>query len=145
MEKVSLLPFREDLFEVDADGTGGLLANRCERCGLIFFPRRNFCIQCTKTDRMEEIRLSDRGTLHTYTMVHRASPDLNTPYIIGYVDLKQDGVRIFAPLTECRPEDLEIGMEMALTFGPGPRKPNADDDLRIMTYLFKPAARSCTP
>jgi uncharacterized OB-fold protein len=144
METDSLLPFREGLFERNPDGTGFLLANRCERCGITFFPRRDFCIQCTETDRMEEIRLSDRGTLHTFTVVHRASPDLDTPYIIGFVDLEQDGVRIFAPLTDCRPKDLEIGMEMVLTFGPGPKKPKADDDLNIMTYGFKPVAGPST-
>lgn len=74
----SLVPFREGLFELDADGRGFLLANRCQRCGFTFSPKRPFSIRCAGSDRMKEVRPSDCGTLHTYTVVHRASPELDT-------------------------------------------------------------------
>ena len=140
MERQDLLPFREDLFELNPDGSGFLSANRCGRCDLTFFPRRDFCIRCAESDQLEDVRLSGKGTLHTFTEVHRASPDLETPYIIGYVDLERDGVRILAPLAKCRPEDLEIGMEMVLVFAPGPRKPKQEGDRRLLTYQFQPAS-----
>jgi len=133
-----LLPFREGLFEVEENGKGRLLANRCNRCGITFFPKRDFCIQCFKDDTIKDVRLSRKGKLHTFSVVYRNTPDFSTPYIIGYVDLKEDGVRIFAPLTDCDPENLHIGMDMELTIGTRNKKASDEDDKRLLTYKFRP-------
>lgn len=134
----NLLPFREGLFELDGKGKGFLLANICLRCGITNFPKRDFCVQCDQSDRIENIQLGDRGILHSYTVVFRAPPDFPTPYIVGYVDLEGNGIRIFSPITGCRPEDLVIGMEMVLVFGPGPRKMRSDKYHSPITYQFRP-------
>lgn len=140
METHEHRPFREGLFELNRDGTGFLQANRCRRCGLTFFPRRNFCTECGGTDSLEDVRLSRTGTLHTFTEVHRASPGLQTPYILGYVDL-EDGVRILAPLAGCRVEDLRVGMAMSLVFGPALWKAEGEES-PYLTYWFQPGRRS---
>lgn len=133
-----LLPFREGLFRVEDDGSGYLIANRCGECKLTFFPKREFCVGCFKHDNLEEIKLNRSGTLHTFSVVHRTTPDFNTPYVIGYIDLEEDGVRVFAPITDCIPEDLEIGMKMELAFGELNRTTKSEGASRLLTYKFQP-------
>jgi len=133
------LPFRPGLFLLNPDGTGYLTGNRCRRCGITFFPRREFCIACYESRGLEDLRLKSRGILHTFTTVYRGAPGYETPYTVGYIDLRKSGVRIFAPITGCRPEELRIGMPMELVFGKHNRiAEDADDRCRI-TYQFKPA------
>lgn len=133
-----LLPFRPGLFTVNPDGTGHLTANRCQGCGITFFPPRKFCSACYESRGLEEIRLETLGILHTFTTVYRGAPGFETPYMVGYIDLEKSGVRIFAPIAGCRPEELKIGMQMELVFGKGRRiVRDADDGCRI-TYQFKP-------
>jgi uncharacterized protein len=132
------LPFREGLFVMKQDGTGYLIANKCQRCGMTFFPKRQFCIECYKNDELKEIRLSAQGILHTFTVVHRATPDFKTPYMVGYIDLEENGVRVFAPITDCRPEDLKIGMRMELVFGKKDKIPKDENDRKQLTYQFRP-------
>ena len=133
-----ILPFREGLFELADNGIGFLITNRCQRCDITFFPKRDFCIKCFKDDRLEDIKLSTRGTLHTFSVVHRNISSFPTPYIIGYVDLERDGVRIFAPIDGCEPEKLKIGMEMELFFDKGIRKPVDENDKKLLAYKFRP-------
>ena len=134
-----LLPFRPGLFKLNPDGSGYLTANRCQRCGITFFPKREFCIACFESRRLEEIRLDTRGILHTFTTVYRGAPDYQTPYMVGYIDLERSGVRIFAPIIGCRPEELKIGMKMELVFGKRNKISLDANDRQQVTYQFRPA------
>jgi uncharacterized OB-fold protein len=60
----------------------------------VAWPGRPVCPRCGAAEA-EEIELSDRGTLITFTRVWVPRPGLPTPYILGQVDLA-DGVRVFA-------------------------------------------------
>lgn len=133
-----LLPFRQGLFVVNQDGTGHLIANKCERCGITFFPKREFCIECYRSDNLKDVRLDTKGTLHTFTIVYRATPDFKTPYTVGYIDLKNDRVRVFAPIADCQPKDLKIGMKMELVFGKRDKIPKDENDKCQLTYKFRP-------
>ena len=137
-ETNALLPFREGLFVIEKNGIGYLLGNRCRRCGITFFPRRVFCIECSQSDNLEDVKLSTMGTLHTFTTVYRATSDFKTPYIVGYVDLENDGVRVFSPLSDCQAEELKIGMKMQLIFGTRHKIAKDENDKRRLTYKFRP-------
>lgn len=138
MKHEEIRPFREGLFHLTPNGSGYLIASRCQRCAVTYFPRREFCIKCLENTQIEDIRLSRRGILHTFTVVHRSTPQFETPYIVGYIDLPQDGVRIFSPLIDRKPEELQVGMEMVLVFGPVNKKRRDESDRRQFTYQFKP-------
>jgi hydroxymethylglutaryl-CoA synthase len=127
-------PIREGLFELGGDGSGYLLASMCEACGIGFFPRRSKCVSCLTSDNLKDIKLSKEGRLYTYTTVYRPS-FLNAPYMVGYVDFEKEGIRVFAQLTGCNPEDLEIGMEMELLFEE--MDVNVEDK-RKLVYKFRP-------
>lgn len=134
-----VLPFRQGLFTINQDGSGYLNANRCQRCGVTFFPRRELCTACFQSNPLEDVKLDTTGTLYTFTIVYRTTPGFKTPYIVGYIDLEKNGVRIFAPITDCRPEDLKIGVKMELVFGKRNKIPKDEKDKKQLTYQFRPA------
>ncbi len=126
---------REGLFELTPDGAGHLLINTCSRCGLSFFPRRKLCIRCLQDNALQEGTLKEGGKLYTYTVVHRGSPDFSVPYMVGYIDFEREGVRVFSPITGCRPEELKIGMDMRVIFE---GTAMSDRSKSRMVYKFAP-------
>jgi uncharacterized OB-fold protein len=126
---------REGLFEITQNGSGYLLTNKCERCGMSFFPRRERCRICWNDDPLKDTTLSTGAQLYTYTTVYRASPYFNVPLMVGYVDFEEEGIRVFAQLTGCESKDLEIGMEMELVFEEMDIK---EKEKRKLVYKFKP-------
>lgn len=78
---------------IDRDA-GRLSGTRCRDCGAVSWPGRPVCPRCGGADA-EELLLSDRGTLVTFSTVWVPRPGLPTPYVVGQVDLA-DGVRVFA-------------------------------------------------
>jgi uncharacterized OB-fold protein len=95
-----------------------LVANECTSCGALFFDRRNACASCGAGDfRLR--RLSNNGVLRAFTIVHRASPDVQVPYVSGIVDLEGGGV-VKANIVGIDPEPgtLSLGMKLKLTTFP---------------------------
>jgi uncharacterized OB-fold protein len=130
-----LEPLRGGLFEVRENGSGYLLINHCERCGLHFFLRRMKCIRCLKEDKLRDSTLSGSGKLYTYTVVYRSTPDFKIPYMVGYIDFEQEGLRVFSQLTGCQPEELQVGMDMEMVFEALDMNEN---EKRKMIYKFRP-------
>jgi uncharacterized protein len=95
-----------------------LVANECASCGALFFDRRNACANCGASD-FGTRRLANNGVLRAFTIVHRASPDVQVPYISGIVDLEGGGV-VKANIVGIDPEpgNLSLGMKVRLTTFP---------------------------
>jgi uncharacterized OB-fold protein len=74
-----------------------LVGGRCARCGKIFFPRSDVCPGCASRAPMAEVRLSRRGKLYSYSVIHVNTPGFKAPYAVAYVDLPE-GPRIFGHL-----------------------------------------------
>jgi uncharacterized OB-fold protein len=125
------IPVKEGTFLENVDG-GVLTANKCKSCGQIFFPKAAYCLSCLGED-MEEVKLSRRGKLYTYTIGRLPSMHFESPYAIGYVDLPE-GVRVFAPLVMMEDKPLQIGMDMEVTID----KLWQEEDNEIIGYRFKP-------
>lgn len=126
---IERVPVRENLFE-ETDG-GRLHANRCTNCGRVYFPQAPFCFDCLEKE-MEELILSRRGRLYSYTIGRMASTHFQPPYAVGLVDLPE-GVRVFAPLVMTEDETYRIGMDMELMID----ELWQEDDRQIMGYRFK--------
>jgi len=113
------VPIQTGLFDWPA-ADPRLIAGKCRSCGEVAFPRQDTCPHCTG-DQVEEIRVSPRGTLWTYTIQRFPPPtppfvgdsESFVPFGVGYVELPE-GVRIEARLTENDPAKLAIGMLMEL-------------------------------
>lgn len=123
------IPIREGLFR-EQDGGIVLLGAKCTRCGQISFPKREFCTGCL-CEEMEEVPLSRRGELHTFTILRVGDNHFDAPHPIGMVNLPER-VRITAPLVP-REAGYEIGQPVELV---------ADDlweeeDKIVTGYRFK--------
>jgi len=102
-----------DYLELGADPH--LVANACTSCGALFFDRRNACARCGKLS-FEKRALSTRGVVRSYTIIHRAAPNVPVPYVSSVVELDGGGV-VKANLVDAGsdPKKIELGMKVKLT------------------------------
>jgi len=113
-----------------------LIGNRCNMCGEYFFPKRVICPNCLKEEPLEEVLLSNKGKLYTYSVVKAAPLGFQSPYVMGYVDLPE-GLRILSPIAEYENETLRIGMDMEVIVD----KIREDDTGNpVYGYKFRPAS-----
>lgn len=90
-----------------------LIGSKCKNCGEVTFPKQPWCANCGGD--AEELLLSSRGKLYSFTNVNNPVPEGYQgpiPYGVGVVEV--DGVRIMSYMTESDPNKLKIGMDMAL-------------------------------
>ncbi len=113
-----------------------LIGNKCTVCGRVFFPPRESCPYCRRKSlgKMQEIQLSGKGKIVTYTIIHTATEDFEdqVPYPIAIVEL-DEGPRITAQIVDCKPEDVEIDMRVESTF----RKIQQDGSTGAIYYGYK--------
>ncbi len=110
-----------------------LEAQKCRKCGKIFFPSRMVCDECGSRE-FEDIRLSDRGEILTFTVIRVAPPDhtYEVPYGVAIVELEGGG-RLTAMVADCDPTTLEIGQKVRIVF----RKISEDGEKGIKFYGYK--------
>ncbi len=118
--------FRPDVFAADSPT---LLGSRCTACGRKAFPHREVCPTCGALDAAETVELSKDGRIYSFTVVRQAPPGLETPYVLGYVDLPADEVRVMSRIEGVTPEDVAIGQSVTLT---ARRDERAEDEDTVM-------------
>lgn len=98
---------------------GVLRIARCRACGLYLHPPRPACRRCRSMDVAPE-KVSGRGTVHTFTVVHHAFiPGVEVPYVVAVVELdEQAGLRLLTNIVECDPAAVRIGMPVEAVFTP---------------------------
>lgn len=111
-----------------------LLVQRCTACGHTRLPPAPLCPRCRSTDS-DWKQVSGRGTLYTYTVVHRPiAAGQRLPFVIAVVALEDsDGVRMLSNVVDARPEDLEIGLPVELVW--------EDMSADLAIPRFRPTAR----
>jgi uncharacterized OB-fold protein len=127
------VPLVKDAFTETAEG-GKLVGNKCKKCGQVFFPKARTCLNCFNED-MEDVVLSRRGKLYSYTIGRMPSMHFWPPYCLGFMDIPE-GVRIFGPLKveESEYGQLKIGMDVSLVI----EKLWQEDDKEIIGWKFEP-------
>ena len=96
---------------------GKLLLQRCCDCGRLRFFPRYLCTECG-SDKTEWSEVSGRGTVHIFTIVHRAAfPEFQaiTPYIVALIDL-EEGPRMMTNIVGDDAHDVAIGDAVTVTF-----------------------------
>jgi uncharacterized protein len=90
----------------------------CRPCGRFFFFPRAACPGCLSA-ALEWRPVSGRGTLHTFTVVHRGLKGfpLGSPYVIAIVELAE-GPRMMSNLVGVEPDPakIRIGMPVEVVF-----------------------------
>jgi len=123
-------PIREGLFRIDPPS---LLGSTCSACGTSTFPPRDFCPACL-ADGPHPVRpLARSGSLFSYTVVHQAPGGRRTPYVLGYVDLEDDAVRVLAQV-DVPIDQVSIGMRVSLVL----RVVGESGGIPIVNYAFAP-------
>lgn len=136
-----LVPIREDFFtaplwpleQVKLKGT------RCRSCGETFLGKRPACENCQSED-MEEVALSKRGKVYSYTANRYRppgdyiGPDPYVPFAVGLVELPE-GLRILSPLKDCDINSVKIGMDVELVVEKLHQDADGND---VITFRFRP-------
>jgi uncharacterized protein len=95
-----------------------LVAQACTNCGALFFDRRNACARCGRLE-FERKALGTTGTVRSFTIVHRAAPNVPVPYVSSVIELDGGGV-VKANIVDAGAdaEKFELGMPVRLTIFP---------------------------
>lgn len=118
------LPAVDGWWSLDDSGAPHLIGAKCPSCGtFVFPPRQNNCPNpgCD-ADELEQVRLSRRGTLWSYTENRYQPPppypqsDPFEPFAVAAVQLEAEGLIVLGKVvTGTLAADLKVGMEMELT------------------------------
>ncbi len=94
---------------------GELRVQRCDACGHFVFIPQPLCTRC-QSEALEWVASSGRGTVYSYTVVHRAPrPAFAVPYVVAIVEL-EEGWHMLTNLVDVAPADVRVGMPVEVTF-----------------------------
>jgi uncharacterized OB-fold protein len=116
-----------------------LEGQRCRKCSAIFLGKRSTCSSCGAHEQLDAIRLSNRGTLYVYSIVHRSFPGIEVPYVSAVVDLEGGGT-VKGNLIHIEPDPAKIrmGMPVEVIYAIAPQKDREGNE--YLTYYFQPAS-----
>ena len=128
-----------EFLKIPEKGEPYLEGHKCKSCGSIFLGERTICASCGARDQMEQIKLSDKGELYVYSIVHRSFPGIQTPYVSAVVDLEGGGtVKGNLIGIDPDPEKIKMGMPVQVVYQVAPTKDRQGNE--YLAYYFKPAA-----
>lgn len=111
------VPIRPGMFRIpDEPGQKAYLyGGKCKTCGTYFFPVREICLNCG-AESMEEVPLSGRGKIYTYTIAQQQVPGalVKVPYAVAIVVL-EEGCQVHTVITE-NWESLDVDMDVEVYF-----------------------------
>ena len=112
-EKPFPVPDRDTAPFWEGARNGELRIQRCAACSRNVFYPRAVCPHCL-SDRLDWMRATGRGTVHSFTVVHRTSEEFSAdlPFAVGLIDL-EEGVRMMARLDVGEPA---VGMPVQVVF-----------------------------
>lgn len=96
-------------------GRGELLLQHCLDCGDVQYYQQAMCRRCL-SEHIEHRAASGRGTVHAFSVVHRAPGPAfraDTPYAVLLVEL-EEGPRMISSLVGADPASVQIGMAVEL-------------------------------
>ncbi len=103
----------------EAAKKGELHLQRCMLCGHYQWYPRPSCQKCGSM-KLEWVKASGLGRVYSFTVIRRVvgnSPDFanDIPFVVAEVDL-DEGVRVYSNIVDVKPEDVQIGMRVRVTF-----------------------------
>jgi uncharacterized OB-fold protein len=113
-----------------------LQGSKCKNCGATYLGARMACSRCFSAEPMESVKLSDKGELHVFSIVHQSAPGVPTPYVAAIVDLPE-GVSIRCNINgvEPDPKNLKFGMPVQMVTEAIRTDREGND---VIAFSFKP-------
>jgi 3-hydroxy-3-methylglutaryl CoA synthase len=87
---------------------------KCQSCGTINTLSLRVCPHCGTRERFDDIKLSKKGVLNTYTQEHYF-PTPEPPVTMAVVDLEGGG-RYLSQMTDVEAPEVKVGMPVEMTF-----------------------------
>jgi uncharacterized OB-fold protein len=94
---------------------GKVMATRCPRCGVSYFPPKADCPSCLSGE-VEWFEVKGKGKLASYTIVNYGPSGFedDVPYILALAEF-EGGLQIMARLAkDIAPEDIKAGMSLVV-------------------------------
>ncbi|HYB92095.1 MAG TPA: OB-fold domain-containing protein [Candidatus Binataceae bacterium] len=84
-----------------------LEGTKCAACGALYLdPKRAACSKCGASEKFEKVKLSNKGKVWVFSVVHQSFPGIKTPYTSVIVDLPE-GISVRGTLVDVDPESLQ--------------------------------------
>ncbi|WP_298290050.1 OB-fold domain-containing protein [Novosphingobium sp.] len=117
MEVVTALPSKpaNALVQISGGDAPWLRGFRCSECGAVVAEATLCCRACGCRNAPQPVNLGTRGTLFTWSVVHRSFPGVAVPFVSAIVDL-EGGLTLKATLRTEEPEGLRAGLPLQLVF-----------------------------
>ena len=127
------------LVQIPESGKPFLQGLKCKSCGAISLKPRMACANCGARNSTESVRLADKGKLHAFSIVYRAFPGIDVPFVSAVADL-DDGGTIKTNLigVDVDPDKIQLGMDVDVVFEVVNRKDAEGNE--YLGYFLKPAA-----
>lgn len=94
---------------------GKLFVQKCRDCGVHVFIPQPCCTGCLGPN-LDWVESSGRGTLYSYTIVHRPQqPAFEVPYAVAVV-LLEEGWHMLSSLVDVDLDAIEIGMPLEVDY-----------------------------
>ena len=137
-ENKNLLPAVDYLILPDK-GQPYLEGHQCQNCGAIYLGERSVCSKCFARESISKIKLSDTGTLYSYSIVYRSFPGIDVPYISALVDLDGGGtVKGNLINVDPDPENVDFGMKVKVVYDDALGRKDSEGN-SYLSYFFEPA------
>lgn len=94
-----------------------LIFQHCGSCGHEFAPYQPVCPKCLSQD-LEDRKSSGRGTVYSFSVVHRAPMPAfraDIPYVVALVQL-EEGFYVTTNVVGCPVDQVSIGMEVEVDY-----------------------------
>ncbi len=98
---------------------GKLVLQKCSRCATFNFHPKPWCIECGSRE-LVWTDAQPNATVYSFTISRGVAMNFpgwekDLPVLLCLVDL-DDGARMYAQVTDCKPEDLKVGMRVKVHF-----------------------------
>ncbi len=127
------------LLNIPESGDPFLEGLKCKSCGAISLKSRMACGKCGGRDTFEAFRLSNKGTLHSFSIIYRAFPGIEVPFVSAIADLDGGGtIKTNLIGIDPDPEKINLGMDVDVVYETASRKDAEGNE--YLAYFLKPAA-----
>lgn len=124
--------------KVPESGSPYLEATECSKCGALTLKERLACGKCGARGTSKPRKLADKGTLHAFSIIYRAFPGIDVPFVSAIADLEGGGtIKTNLIGIEADPAAIELGMPVDVVYEIAPRKDAEGNE--YMTYFLKPS------